>query len=67
MCDKLYCDRCENDFEFIYCKTLYNGNTDNNDYCGECFYLTFGEYFVDTEFRIVDEKNDATNVKGRRQ
>ena len=62
--DKLTCKTCKCDCEVIYSKTLYNGNTDDNDYCAECFYFAHGEFFENTEFRVVDGKNEATRVKG---
>ena len=35
--DKLYCEKCKKETEFLYSKTKYNGNIDVRDLCIKCY------------------------------
>ena len=61
------CNKCKMKFNELYSKTKYNGNEDDNDYCGDCYFFQHGEYFTDTEFEVIDEKIVATRVKSELQ
>ena len=61
------CDKCGGKFDTLYSKTKYNGNDDDSDCCSECYFLTHSEYFIDTEFEVIDDKIVATRVRSELQ